>query len=82
LTQEEVDVVAAFHQQFDKYSPPGGDEYDHKVISEDPSWLELCATARKACQALHGILTAPEDIREIHGVIEQDKCGRRGISHR
>lgn len=73
LSQAEVDAVSKFHQEFDRYSPPEGDEYDHEAISRDPAWLDLCATAREAWEALRLLLNDPEEIKEIGEIIEQDE---------
>ena len=47
ISSDELSLLREFHEAFDSYKPPNGDEYDSDAILQDPNWQSVVSAALK-----------------------------------
>ncbi|MDH3472654.1 MAG: hypothetical protein OEM59_03090 [Rhodospirillales bacterium] len=75
VTSEEVAAVRKMHAALDACKPPGGDEYDHARILDDPAWLGVVETAKEARSNLTKVLADPGEKRVLAGCSGPSSAG-------
>jgi hypothetical protein len=63
----EANAVRNFHEVLSQYKSPRGDDYNHRAILDDPSWIEVIRLAEEAKSALLRVLRDPEELKTLRG---------------
>ena len=40
-SNEEIEIIKAWHEALDKYDSPNNNDFDHEAILNDPKWLDI-----------------------------------------
>ena len=41
VSNEEIEIIKAWHKALDKYDSPNNNDFDHEAILNDPKWLDI-----------------------------------------
>lgn len=52
LTADEFKILSELRRILVSYSPPGGNDYDHAAVLDDPAWHSVIEAAERARQQL------------------------------
>lgn len=52
LTLGEFEILSELGRLLDSYSPPGGNDYGHAAVLDDPAWHSIVDAAERARQRL------------------------------
>jgi hypothetical protein len=52
LSKQEFEILSDLRRALVSHAAPGGDDYDHVAVLDDPAWRAVVATAERAKQQL------------------------------
>ena len=60
ITEHELEIIKEWHEELNRYNPPGNDDYDNEAILNDKKWLAIIAMGESAKNKLKQVLTVEE----------------------
>jgi hypothetical protein len=67
LTKSEFDILIELRRMLGAHSAPGGDDYDHAAILNDPAWRQVVEAAEQARQQLLSAITNHDERQMLLG---------------
>jgi|SRR6218665_629048 len=62
VSQNEYEVIEAWHKSLDNYKSPNNDDYDNYSILTDPNWIKIVELGKKSKLKLSEVLSLDEKV--------------------